>query len=144
MDSGNFHRTGNIFTDITSLNPDVDIIPRQHKVSVINRRRSLVVPDNLGLSLPSNPTFNPSLASLAPQLTNAYLITRLVRCAPKCESRIYHCIQYLMGGQLWRLITPTLQCLCAPLPSRLYGIGMKHLTSVKWSDENKHEIRIKK
>ncbi|KIM62503.1 hypothetical protein SCLCIDRAFT_804582 [Scleroderma citrinum Foug A] len=35
----------------------------------------------LYLSLPSNPNFNSLLASLSTQLTNKYLITRVIECA---------------------------------------------------------------
>ena len=45
----------------------------------------IVVVDNVGLSLPSNHTFNSSLASLSARLTNAYLVTMVVQCAPKCK-----------------------------------------------------------
>ena len=50
-----------------------------------------VVVDNMGLSLPSNPAFNSLLASLFPQLTNAYLVTCVVRYR-QGESRHESCV----------------------------------------------------
>ena len=41
------------------------------------------VVNNLGLSPASNRALNSSLASLSSQLTNAYLVTRVVQCRPR-------------------------------------------------------------
>ena len=38
-----------------------------------------------GLSLPSNYAFNSALTDISPQLTNTYLVTRVVQCR-SCES----------------------------------------------------------
>lgn len=52
---------------------EADFIPRQKIVT------SLGVVDNTDSSLPSNPGFNSFLAGLAPQLTDSYLVTRVVQ-----------------------------------------------------------------
>ena len=57
---------GNIFSDFESLISEVDITPRQHFSGV-----------GTNSSLPNNPSFNSLLASLAPRLMDAYVVTRL-------------------------------------------------------------------
>ena len=76
-DSGDFHCQGNLFVDITFLNPEVDTIPRKQEMTRTPNFPVVVVGDS-GLSLPSNHAFNSWLASLSSRLTNAYLITRVV------------------------------------------------------------------
>ena len=51
-----------------------DTTPRQKVVTGYG------VVDNTDLSLPNNPVFNSFLVSLAPRLTNSYLVTRVVQC----------------------------------------------------------------
>lgn len=83
-DSGIFRCKGNIFTAIKSLSSEADIAPGQYEVSMHSfPLLSPVTVDRLGLSLPSNHTFNSLLASLSPRLPNAYLVTRVVRCFPE-------------------------------------------------------------
>ena len=77
---GSFCWTGSVFDDIRPLISDVEVVPMQHKVS-LRRFRNIKVVDELGLSLPSSRTFNPSLAPLSARLTNAFLVTSPVRCA---------------------------------------------------------------
>ncbi|KIM62904.1 hypothetical protein SCLCIDRAFT_1214704, partial [Scleroderma citrinum Foug A] len=80
-DSGGFRRKGNIFADIISPIPETNMSQqpvRARSASFCNYAQ--VTADDLGLSLPNNHAFNSSLASLAPRLTNAYLVTRVVRC----------------------------------------------------------------
>ena len=72
---------GNIFSDSKSHIPEVDITPIQQEVMTREWSNAVVV-DNTALSLPSNPAFNSFLASLFPQLTNAYLVTHVVRYRP--------------------------------------------------------------
>ena len=71
-DSRQFFRQGNIFSDFESVISEVDITPRQKIVAGY----SVVDTD---LSLPNNPAFNSFLASLAPRLTNSYLVTCIVQ-----------------------------------------------------------------
>ena len=78
-DSGEFGRRGSIFDDIEPRVSKADIIPRPQEVTA-GPNSSVVVVDDCGLSLPSNPAFNSSLASLSSRLTNAYLVTRVVQC----------------------------------------------------------------
>ena len=71
----------------------------QHKVS-LRRFQNIKVADELGLSLPSSRTFNPSLASLSARLTNTFLVTSLVRCAGISRSYAHMpcAVQCLMVG----------------------------------------------
>ena len=78
-DSEQFCSQGNLFSDFKSCIPEADIIPRKHKVETLGHGK---VVDGMGLSLPSNPTFNSLLASLSPKLPNAYLVTHVVRHRP--------------------------------------------------------------
>ena len=81
-ESEGFCCTGNIFANIKPLISEVDMVPRQDPV-IGDPFDNFIVIDSIGLSLPSIHTFNSSLATLSSQLVNAYLITRLVQCAPK-------------------------------------------------------------
>ena len=71
-DSGHFCIQGNLFSEFRPLVPEVDITPRQKTVTGYG----VVDTDS---SLPNNHAFNSFLASLAPQLTDSYLVTRVVR-----------------------------------------------------------------
>ena len=86
-DSGRFCRQGNLFADIKSFVSEVDTVPRQQEV-MVGQYSTIVDVDERALSLPSNHAFNSSLASLSPRLTNAYLVTRVVRCRQR-ESRAH-------------------------------------------------------
>lgn len=81
--SKHFGCQGNLFSDIKFLIPKAKIIPTQQEVMVMSQHSTAVVIDNLGLSLPSNEVFNSLLALLSPQLTDAYLVTRIVQCTCK-------------------------------------------------------------
>ena len=70
-DSGNFCVQGNLFSDLKFLLSEADTIPRQ------TTGLGLGVSDVS--SLPNNSAFNSFLASLAPRLTNSYLVTRVSR-----------------------------------------------------------------
>ena len=78
--SGQFCSQGNLFFDFKSLISEVDITPRQSTTTSSN------VVDDTYSSLPNNPAFNLFLASLAPRLTNSYIVTRVVQCFP-CNCR---------------------------------------------------------
>ena len=82
-DFGEFGRRGSIFDDIKSLVSEADIIPRPQEMTA-GSNPFVVVVDDCGLSLPNNSAFNSSLASLSSRFTNAYLVTRIVRC--RCEA----------------------------------------------------------
>ena len=72
-DSGRFFSQGNLFSDFKSLISEANITPEQKEVTGswgFNATSS---------SLPNNPTFNSFLASLAPRLTNSYLVTRIIQ-----------------------------------------------------------------
>ena len=76
-DSKQFFSQGNLFSDFKFHISEADITPRRKTVTgdgVVN---------NTDSSLPNNPAFNSSLASLAPQLMNAYLVTRVVQTQSK-------------------------------------------------------------
>ncbi|KAL4063365.1 heterokaryon incompatibility protein-domain-containing protein [Scleroderma yunnanense] len=97
-----FHREGNVFADIKSLAPELDVAPRQHKIYAKDSRDdgyvtahsstssgsgdSVVLYEPIGLSLPRNQHFN-SLAFLSTQLTNRYLVTRVIECATEHSSK---------------------------------------------------------
>ncbi|KAL4070167.1 heterokaryon incompatibility protein-domain-containing protein [Scleroderma yunnanense] len=103
-DSEEFCYEGNIFTNLSSLTPESDIIPRQHRIDrkdgyntdndCVEAHRtkllgvSVTLHKPLGLSLPRNHNVNGLLASLSTQLTNRYLVTRIIKCAavPSSES----------------------------------------------------------
>ena len=78
-DFGDFRRQGSIFADIKSPDSEADILPRPQEMTAGPNCFVVVVGDS-GRSLPSNPTFNSSLASLSSRLTNRYLVTRVVQC----------------------------------------------------------------
>ena len=84
-DSGQFCGQGNLLSDFKSRISEADITPRQKEVT----SWKFHVVDNTGMSLPSNPAFNSLLASLFPRLTNAYLVTHVVRYR-QGESRHAH------------------------------------------------------
>ncbi|KAL4063538.1 hypothetical protein V8B97DRAFT_2026396 [Scleroderma yunnanense] len=86
---------GNIFFDFRALALELDTNPRQHKidqkdgdnadndhVEVHCRPQgfSVTLYKPLGLSLPSNHDFNSLMASFSTQLTNRYLIIRVIQC----------------------------------------------------------------
>ncbi|KAL4070148.1 heterokaryon incompatibility protein-domain-containing protein [Scleroderma yunnanense] len=101
--SDDFHFEGNIFSDLKSLCSEPDITPRQHKInkkngyhtnsdyveahSSISNDVPVTLYRPLGLSLPSNPDFKSSLASLSMRLTNRYIITRVIQCATAPSNR---------------------------------------------------------
>ena len=76
--SGQFFSQGNLFSDFKSLIPETDLTPRQKTVT----RYGVV--GNTDSSLPDNPVFNSLLASLAPRLTNSYLVTQVVHQSKSC------------------------------------------------------------
>ncbi|KAL4076543.1 heterokaryon incompatibility protein-domain-containing protein [Scleroderma yunnanense] len=95
--SEGFCREGNIFDDLKSLAPELDITPKQHKIGkiyllrgkegtrsifrrLISPFRHLTLYKPLGLSLPSNHHFTSLLASLSTQFANKYLISRIIQC----------------------------------------------------------------
>ena len=86
-DSGNLRRWGNLFADITSIVPEADMIPKLKNMTA-ESFSDIVTEDNHGLSFPSYHTFNSLLAALSPQLTGAYLDTRIAQCRP-CESSVH-------------------------------------------------------
>ena len=87
IDSGMFCGQGNVFTDIKALTTKADFVPTQHSVSILScPYYSQVIPAKFGWSLPNNCAFNSLLASLSVRLTNAYLVTRLVRLVPRGKS----------------------------------------------------------
>ena len=88
-DSEQFCSQGNLFSDFKSRIPEADIVPMQKGMTVADPWSNAAVVDNTGLSLPSDLAFNSLLASLSPQLTNAYLITHVARYRPG-ESRHAH------------------------------------------------------
>ncbi|KAL4072382.1 heterokaryon incompatibility protein-domain-containing protein, partial [Scleroderma yunnanense] len=97
-DSKDFHCEGNIFADFKSLASEPVITPKQHKIDamdvsytdgdyVITPHRSstygypqFYLHKPLGLALPNNHHFNSLLTSLSTQLTNRYLVTRVIQC----------------------------------------------------------------
>ena len=74
--SGEFFSQGNIFSDFESLISEVDITPRQKTVTGFSGV-------DTKLSLPNNPSFNSFLASLAPRLMDAYLVTQVIQLQSK-------------------------------------------------------------
>ena len=85
MDSEEFCREGNIFADLESLSLNVNVIPRQHEMSLGDHVQTrtwapvLHLYKPLVLSLPSNDDLRSLLASLSIQLTNRYLVTRIIQ-----------------------------------------------------------------
>jgi len=93
--AGDFQCEGNLFSDLKSLAPDLDIAPRQHKIhgiSVFNADSDHVIAyptgdslqlldlyKPLGVSIPNSHSFNASLNFLAARLANRYLITTVVQ-----------------------------------------------------------------
>ena len=79
-DSGRFCTQGNLLSDFKSFISEADIPPRQE----IATGRDIV--DGTDSSLPNNPAFNSFLASLAPRLLDAYLVTRVVQRRSKSRA----------------------------------------------------------
>ncbi|KAL4064876.1 heterokaryon incompatibility protein-domain-containing protein [Scleroderma yunnanense] len=93
-DPEDFCCTGNIFDDFKYCVSERDITPRQHKIDdknghnttshyveaydSIHFRNLGTLYNPCGQSLPSNHNFNSLLASLSTQLTNKYLVTRVI------------------------------------------------------------------
>ena len=65
---------GNLLSEPGSLISKADFTPRQKIVTGGD------IVDNTDSSLPNNPAFNLFLASLAPRLSNLYLVIRVVQC----------------------------------------------------------------
>ena len=98
-DSGRFCNQGNLFSDFKSRITELDLTPRQQVVVTWGLYNAVVV-DSMGLSLPNNPAFNSLLASLFARLTNAYLVTRVVRY--RQGESVLHIILCLMSNGLIR------------------------------------------
>ena len=94
-DSEDFCREGNLSADLRSLPVNVNITPRQHKISERDghqRERDFVGAQHyggftelykpLGLSLPSDDDFKSLLVSFSSRFTNRFLITRVIQCRP--------------------------------------------------------------
>ena len=71
--TGQFCSGRNLFAEVKSLISEVDFTPRRKTVTGYS------IFGNTDLSLPNNPAFNSFLASLAPRLMDAYLVTRVVQ-----------------------------------------------------------------
>ena len=68
---GWFCTQGNLLSDFKSVISEADIPPRQERATGHD------IVDDTDSLLPNNPAFNSFLASLAPQLMDAYLVTRV-------------------------------------------------------------------
>ena len=69
-----------------TLSSEADIYPTRNEVRLsFNPDHLPVKLESYGLSIPSSRAFFSLLASLSAQLTNTYLVTRVVRCAFECE-----------------------------------------------------------
>ena len=118
-----FHRKGNIFTDIKSLSPEVVITPRQHGVSMFSYpTQSAVTPHNPGLSLPTNCVLNSWLVSFSPRLSDTYLVTRVVKCTPECESTYIYLVFLVPDGRI------STQFACHPL--RTHDVFVRHRKAI--------------
>lgn len=97
---GSFCCEGNIFANIESpsLSSEVDNPLREHQVTdARHSRRFRIVSAQL---LPTNHSFNSSLASLSSQLINAYLVTMILRCVPNSVSACIHTLRLVSDGQI--------------------------------------------
>ena len=96
LGAGPIYVEGNILSESKSCISEVDITPRRRVVIARGWSNANIV-DNANLSLQSNPAFNSSSASLFPPLTNAYVVTQVVRYCPGKFCLAHNLVYNLMG-----------------------------------------------
>ncbi|KAL4081415.1 heterokaryon incompatibility protein-domain-containing protein [Scleroderma yunnanense] len=150
IDPKDFCCEGNIFDDLKFLTPEPDITPRQHKIDkvygsnagndyVTARWRSSLSKVHLykplGLSLPSNPHFNLLLTSLSTRLTNRYLVTKVIQCAPVPPGERSRRSSHPTGSKD-RLLDPTAPLCTIEKPFVWYRDEDAAFASVEWPSDS--------